>query len=367
MDRRKFMTLLGLASSYPSLSLANTPLQELEKQLPGLATGSSAAPFSTPESGTQISLIACGGNGIAMTRQINKAAYGLHEIIAIDTDARALQEAANADKTILITTDDGQKPSNYLNARRRTHKQRGQIAEAIGRSRLVIVVAGLGGASGTGIAHVVNMKARDIGIQTRVFATVPSVRFGYDVTSADGFCGLLRYSHNILAFPIKLDSTVHRADSSGNEFLAVAAGLEKYLQNTCGSVMSCGYLGNNFEDMQSILDLGEFETDCPSSTIGWGEACGPERAVQAARNALNYPRLFILNEGEIRGISVAIRAHGGSLNLNEVNAVMSTVKDRCCGPDTPIIFSADYDDALDAQLQVSIILNRDVEPSREDV
>jgi cell division protein FtsZ len=363
MDRRKFVTLMGLAGSCPSLGLASAPSLQPDASLQDVALGSRPDASSDGGCMPKISLVACGGAGITMAREISKVAYGLHEIIAVDTDAFALRGASNADKAVLISSGDGSVPLSHHDAQRLAAEQRDKIADAIGQTDLVIVLAGLGGAAGTGISSVVGNVARSHGTPTRAFVVLPSIDEGEGRCGAgdDGFLNLSRCCHNTLAFPLGLLPVAKAADAGGeNERLAVA-GLRHYLENTCGSVTRCALVSNDFEDLQLVLDQSEPGTQNPVSGIGWGEAVGPGRAAMAAKAALDHPLLVSVTKKNVRGLSVAIRAHEDNLDLEELGAVMNEITRRLGNSDASIVFSADYDDALADRIGVSVVVSRDSE------
>lgn len=363
MDQRKFLTQMGPASNCLSLDLTSASTWELKSGSEDMMAGSRLDASGCNGRMPRISLVACGGAGIAMAREISKAEYGLHEIIAIDTDAFALRRAANADRIVLISSGDGSMPLSHHDVRRLAVEQRDTIADAIGQPDLVIVLAGLGGAAGTGVSGVVSRVARDSGTPTRSFATLPSADEWESrrVAGEDGFVELARCCHNTLAFPLGLLPVAKAADAGGeNERLAVA-GLRHYLENTCGSVTRCTFVANDFEDLQLVLDQSEPGTQNSVSSIGWGEAAGAGRALQAVRAALDHPLLVSMSEGSVRGVSVAIRAHVGRLGLAELGAAMNAVTERLGDSDASIIFSADYDNTLDDRMRVSVLLSRDPE------
>jgi cell division protein FtsZ len=363
MDRRKFSTQMGLASSYLSLDLPGASTQELESRSQDMAAGSRLDASGWNGRMPRISLVACGGAGIAMAREISKAEYGLHEIVAVDTDALALRGAANADRTLLISSGDRRRPLSHHDVRRLAAEQRDTIADAIGQPELVIVLTGLGGAAGTGISSVVGIVARNHGTPTRAFAVLPYCDEGESRCGAgdDGFLDLSRCCHNTLAFRLGLLPVTNAADAMAERRRLALAGLRCYLENTCGSVTRCGFVGNDFEDLQRVLDPDELSTQNSVSGIGWGEAVGPGRAAMAAKAALDHPLLVALNEGGIRGVSVAIRTHEDNLDLEELGAVMNEITRRLGNSDASIVFSADYDDTLADRIRVSVLVSRDSE------
>ncbi len=357
MNRRLLLKMFGLGAAYPLVGWA-TPFTAPEIKVAANAEPQSIdTTYDDASCVSKITLVACGGAGIAMTRRIDKAKYGLHEIIAIDTSARTLRSATHADKTLLITNDKGQKPDSANSACHWAGEQQGSIRQIIGNTHMVIIVTGLGGSAGTGIANIVDQIAMGIGALTVAFAGLPFA-FEDDERQANaraGFHELSLNTDNALALPNDLLLASLGPDATVSDVLEESStALANYLWNTCGCITHQGLVGMDFEDVRTVF--GFRDENC-TSTIGWGEASGYERGQLAAQRALAHPLLISTNEGQIRSASVSIRARFGGLKMREVNSVLNEVK-TILPDDIHVIFSADRDESLGDLMQVSIILNR---------
>ncbi len=100
MNRRLFLKLFGAGAAYPLWGWT-TPLPAGDLETRPVTTLEINKPWSLEEANwPKISLVACGGAGILMTRNIDKSKYGLHEIIALETSKQSLIHATHADRTL---------------------------------------------------------------------------------------------------------------------------------------------------------------------------------------------------------------------------------------------------------------------------
>lgn len=356
MNRRKFLTLFGLTATFPWLAHAVS-------QVPHKSfTPASERILPAEEDGwPKITLVACGGAGIAMTRHIDKVRYGLHKIIAIDTSRRSLNGAPDADQRIFLAWANNRKPRTIDETWLRTLQEREAITSAIGDAHMVIIVSGLGGAAGGGIANAIGHLAAGQVPVTFAFVTLP---FDFESNqrlqdSRTAVQALKQNCENVCVLSHANLASVMPDDIALSDALQTASiGLEEYLWNTSGCLTRYGIVGIDFEDVRTALAQGRMPDQNPHSAIGWGEAKGAKRGTIACLSALNHPALRSGAMGIVSGISVSIRAAHRSLKVKDINAVMHTLKDELGDPNAHLIFSADYDDSLGDRLQVSILLNR---------
>ena len=78
MDRRLFLKLFGVGATYPLQGFA-TPSPSIGIETRTATASSEAWPLDEPNC-TKIILVACGGAGIAMTRNIDKSKYGFLDL-----------------------------------------------------------------------------------------------------------------------------------------------------------------------------------------------------------------------------------------------------------------------------------------------
>ena len=98
--------------------------------------------------------------------------------------------------------------------------------------------------------------------------------------------------------------------------------------------------------------------------MGLGEHSGEERAVEAARKAINSPLLEDVSIAGAKGVLINI-AGDSNLTLYETNEVMALIHEAT-GSDAEIIFGTVIDDSLADNIRVTVIatgfsLNKDGE------
>src|SRR5258707_8775293 len=86
--------------------------------------------------------------------------------------------------------------------------------------------------------------------------------------------------------------------------------------------------------------------------MGIGRASGDNRAIQAARQAIDSPLLEVSIEGA-KGVLFNITG-GRNMTMHEIDEAAKTVTDAV-DPDANIIFGAVLDDNLDDDLQITVV------------
>lgn len=359
MNRRDFLSFLGLSGLFPSIARAKpasvfTPSGVIPA---GAKSGISAE--TATESWPRITLVGCGNAGIAMCKTIDKARYGLHKIIAIDTSRRSLIAASNVDQKFLIANTHGKKPKVATDAYLCALEECDAIRNTIGDSHLLITVCGLGGAAGAGIANALGRLEFGHAPYRFAFATLP---FGFECNNRqreadmalqallESKQGVCCYSHALMA------SATSENTAFSDSFDQAGMALGAYLWNAAGCLTRYGLVGVDLEDVRTVMLPKALHTNQLPSSIGWGTAQGVNRASIASLNALNHPALNSRKGVANAGVSVSIRASAESLRFKEVNAIMKTIRNTVATPGADIIFSADFDETLGQSLQVSIVL-----------
>jgi cell division protein FtsZ len=353
VDRRLFLKLFGVGATYPLQGFA-TPSPSIVIETRTATASSEAWPLDEPN-GTKITLVACGGAGIAMTRNIDKSKYGFQEIVALDTSKRSLINATHADRTFLITNEKVEKPTSANSACHWAGEQHNEIRQMLGDTHMVIIITTLGGSAGTGIANIVNQVAMNSGILTLGFADLPFA-FEDSVRQENARLGLdafVKNTDNTMAMSNSRLLASLGPDSTVDDLLQESStALKHYLWNTCGCLTNAGLVGIDFEDVRTIFGMrGE---NCVS-TMGWGEARGIDRGKIAAKHALAHPLLQPFDATKIKGVSVSIRAGNNNLKFREINSVMNEIN-SVMPDESYVVFSANHDESLVDILQVSLIL-----------
>lgn len=360
MDRRDFLKLAGVSGTFPVVSAQEqffqrprTPIQQDDD------VNAVQQRFNL-----DVVLIACGGAGIEMAKEIDKPTYGINRIVALDTDKNVLRRAHHCDAVHWVRRKDGREAKTADEAWEAAEEQRTEIAKLVGSHHLAIIVTGLGGQAGFGLPHMAALCARWNGALTLAFATLPLAYESHNAAELastsktvlnDGVPNLLIYDHRIV------DRCLPATSRFTSTYEYAVLGLRQYLWNTVGCHTRQGMVGVDFEDFRKVICNKPNEAEWggkyswPTSRIGWGCASGPDRAQHAAGLAMRHPLLELDQLRPHAGVSISVRTARKQLNGEDLNAVINEVITHC-DPDIHVIFSADVDDTLEDRLQVSVIL-----------
>lgn len=124
-----------------------------------------------------IKIVGVGGAGLAALARIHASGLKDAQLCALDTDAGALALSPVAEKLMV-----GQSVTRGLSAggevdvgRRAAEADRERIAASLEGAKLVFILAGLGGGTGSGAAPVIAQVASQSGALVVVFATMPFI------------------------------------------------------------------------------------------------------------------------------------------------------------------------------------------------
>ena len=278
-----------------------------------------------------------GGGNNAVNRMIEEKIKGI-EFISINTDRQALI-TSKAENQIQI----GEKLTRGLGAgadpevgRKAAEESKEQIEQLLQDTDMVFVTAGMGGGTGTGAAPVVAQLAKQKGILTVGVVTKP---FGFE--------GKVRMK-NAEAGIEELKANVDTLITIPNDRL-----LEVVQKNT--SIVEAFSIADNVLKQGINLDFADVTSimkDKGLAHMGIGNASGENRAIEAAKEAIQSPLL----ETSIRGAKgVLLNVTGGpSLSLFEANAASNLITESC-DPDANIIFGASIREDLEDEIMITVI------------
>ena len=297
--------------------------------------------------GIVIKVIGVGGaGGNAIDHMIREGVHGV-EFIVTDTDELLLRRRLAKSRLLLGQANLG--ASGHLEANRNTVLQeRNRISESLKGAHMVFIVAGMGGATGTGFMPIIAEVAREFGILT---VAVVNASRSTEVTRV-----------NVVQAGIaELQKHVHCLIVLRNETLMkmLGTGVSMDIAFKEANDMLCYVVGGISENVNlpSLVNPNVNEVRAVMASMGTGKmgsaiASGFDRARIAALQAVTSPLL----EGELsaaKGILVNITAIRG-LKMKEVNQVMSTVRDFAA-VDAQIIFGAIYNERMGDDIRVTVI------------
>ena len=299
----------------------------------------------------KIKVIGVGGGGNnAVNGMVERGLEGV-EFIAANTEDQVL-ELSKASQTIQL----GEKITKGLGAganpqigEEAAEESRDEIKKALQGADMVFVTAGMGGGTGTGAAPIVAECAKELGALTVAVVTKPFPFEGKrrSAQAEKGIEFLTSKVDTILVIPNeKLLHFVDKRCSLKDSFKVADDILRQGIQGISDLITKPGFINLDFADVKTIM------TDRGEALMGIGVAEGENRAVDAAKMAINSPLLETSIDGA-QGILINITA-SSELSLFEVNEAAETVIEAA-DPDANIIFGAVFDESLGERLQVTVV------------
>lgn len=272
----------------------------------------------------QVKVVGVGGAGLRFVERLASDNVNVPAVLAMDTDAESLDRSHASVKLQL-----GEPRTNGLGAGGdpaigcdAAEDDREMIRTALSDCKLLLVVAGLGGGTGSGALPVILKTAREEGVTAFVFVTLPFAFEGSErKLKADRvFVGLRELCDGLIVVP--------------NDRLADSVNSERMSETFDGSArtLACGVralwklLVSPAYLRLSLADLTElFRQSGRVCAFGYGEGAGPDRAVQAVRGLLGSP---MLGHGRLlstaRFVLLSVLGNDG-LRVREVRDIMEAV------------------------------------------
>ena len=298
-----------------------------------------------------IKVIGVGGGGSnAVNRMIDSGLQGVDFLVA-NTETQALDNS-KADIKIQL----GEKLTKGLGAganpqvgEEAAQESREEITKALQGSDMVFVTAGMGGGTGTGAAPIVAECAREIGALTVGVVTKPFTFEGKRRrTQADkGVEMLTSKVDTIIVIPNdKLLQVVDKKTPLNEAFRTADDVLRQGIKGISDLITVPGLINLDFADVKTIM------TNQGEALMGIGEGEGENRAVDAAKMAINSPLLETSIEGA-KGILLNITG-SSDLSLFEINEAAEIISEAA-DPEANIIFGSVIDENLGDRVQITVV------------
>lgn len=308
-----------------------------------------------------IRVIGVGGSGgNAVNRMIAAEIEGV-EFIGVNTDAQALWHS-NAAKKINIgkgTTRGLGAGSDPAIGQKAAEESSEEIRNALEGSDMVFITCGLGGGTGTGAAPVIAEIARELGILSVGVVTKP---FSFEGArrrqqALDGFENLKGKVDTLITIPNdKILSIIDKKTPLTEAFTVVDDVLRQGVQGISELITIHGLINVDFADVKNIMQ------NAGSALMGIGFGSGENRAVEAARAAVDSPLLEMSIEGA-KGVLFNVTG-GNDMSMFEVDEAARIITEAA-DPEANIIFGAVVNDSFAGEIKVTVIATG-FEKSQED-
>lgn len=298
-----------------------------------------------------IRVIGVGGSGnSALTRMINSKLRGV-DFVAINTDSQAL-----AFNEAPIKIQIGKDTTRGLGAgadpevgRKSIEENKEEVYEALKGSDMVFVTCGMGGGTGTGAAPFVAEIAKELGALTVGVITKP---FSFEgqrrrrIAEA-GISEMKEKVDTLITIPNdRLLQVIDKKTSLFDAFGIVDDVLRQGVQGIADLITLHGIINVDFADVKAIM------SDAGSALMGIGHGTGDNRAIEAARSAIDSPLLELSIDGA-KGILFNITG-GPDLGMYEIDEAAKAITEAA-DSDANIIFGAIIDEAMQGEVKITVI------------
>jgi len=304
------------------------------------------------ETFARIKVVGCGGSGgNALARMIEARIHGV-EFIAVNTDAQALHNTnspakIHIGKSLTKGLGAGMNPDIGKQAAIDTKEE---ISNALKGADMVFITCGLGGGTGTGAAPIVAEIARDMGALTVGVVTKP---FSFEGAqrmriAEDGWHGLREKVDALITIPNdRLLSIIDRKTPLLESFAIVDDVLRQGVQGISDLITIPGIINVDFADVKAVM------ANSGSALMGIGRAMGEDRAIEAAKMAINSPLLEVSINGA-RGVLFNVSG-GTDLAMAEINEAARIITEHI-DADAKVIFGAVLDDKLKkGEIKITVV------------
>lgn len=303
------------------------------------------------ETFAKIKVIGIGGSGgSVINRMISSKIRGV-EFIAINTDAQALHHCRANNKLHI-----GKMTTRGLGAgmdpelgRKAAEENQDEIHEILKGADMIFLTCGLGGGTGTGGSPIIADIARDAGALTVAIVTRPfSFEGGQRASIAEsGLSELADKVDTIITIPNdRLLQIIDKKTSLLEAFLIVDEVLRQGVQGISDLITVPGLINVDFADVKAIME------NTGSALMGIGKAGGENRAVEAAKAAIESPLLELSIDGA-KGILFTVTG-SPDLGMYEVNEAAKIITGSA-DSNAKVIFGSVIDDSLKDEVKITVI------------
>ena len=303
------------------------------------------------ETFARIKVVGVGGaGGAAVNRMVDAGIQGV-EFVAVNTDSQAIhhskaQTKIHIGKETTKGLGAGAEPSVGEKAAQESIEE---IRTALTGSDMVFVTIGAGGGTGTGAGPIVARIAKETGALVVGFATRPFAFEGEKRrrNAEVGIANLSEHVDILITVPNdRLLQTIDRKTPLLEAFKVADDVLRQGVQGISDLITVHGLINLDFADVKAVM------SNAGSALMGIGRASGDDRAVEAAKQAIESPLLEVSIDGA-RGILFNVIG-GNDMAMHEINAAAETIT-AAADPEANIIFGATINPDLEGEVIVTVV------------
>ncbi len=299
----------------------------------------------------KIKVIGIGGSGSNALNRMIKAQVSGVDFVAVNTDAQALYHNNAATKINIGkgTTRGLGAGSDAGLGKKSAEESSEEIRGHFENTDMVFITCGMGGGTGTGAAPVIAEMAKEAGALTVAVVTKPFTFEGEKrgERAVEGIEDLKEKVDTLITIPNdKILSIIDKKTPIHDAFTVVDDVLRQGVQGISDLITVHGMINVDFADVKNVMQ------NAGSALMGIGYGTGENRAVEAARAAIDSPLL----EQEIDGAKgLLFNVTGGNdLSMFEVDEAAKVIT-AAADPGANIIFGAVIDDSYTGEIKITVI------------
>lgn len=304
------------------------------------------------EAFARIKVIGVGGSGKnAVNHMIDSKVKGV-EFIAINTDAQDLHNSL-ATKKIHIGKNLTRGLGTGMNpelGKRAAEETKEEIQEALKGADMVFIAYGAGGGTGSGGGPMISKVAKEMGILTVAVVTKPFFFEGIQrmKIAEQSLEELQKGVDALIIIPNdRLLSTISKETTAKQAFSICDDILKQAVEGISDLITMPGIINIDFADIKAVME------DAGSALMGIGVATGENRAVEAAKAAINSPLLELSIAGA-KGVLFSISG-GDDLTMFEIQDAAKMITESI-DPNARVIFGTVNDSRLKKnELKITVI------------
>ena len=302
----------------------------------------------------KIKVIGVGGSGSNTVSRIVKFSGQPVEFIAVNTDAQALH-FCKVSKKILIgknVTKGLGAGMDILVGRAAAEESKEEIVDALKGADMVFVTCGFGGGTGSGAAPVIASVSKELGILTIAVVTTPfsfegSQRKQIATQAIEDLKG--KVDSLLIISNDKLLKTIDEKTTVSTAFVICDDILRQAIQAITDLILAPGIINVDFASVLSIMK------NSGQTLFGTGKAIGENRAIEAAKKAINSPLLDFSIKGSKR---ILFNASGNDVTLDDVKNAAKVITEHVEAK-AQIIFGAVKDTTLkNGEIKITVIATK---------
>ncbi len=301
--------------------------------------------------GARIKVLGVGGAGVnAVNRMIGDGIEGV-EFIAVNTDAQQLANSL-CDRKVNIGLNltkglwAGANPDIWRKAAEEDHEN---IKALLKDADMVFISSWMWGGTGTWAAPVIAQIAKEMGVLTVAVVTKPFSFEGKQrfINASEGLERLKNSVDTLIIIPNdKIFNVVDKKTTFKQAFSMIDKILTLGVQGITDLIIKPGLINIDFADIKRIMQ------DSGTAVLGIGYGEGENRAVEAARRAIDNPLL----DAHLDGAKNIIFAVTGWEDLTPVEVQdAARIVEEIADPDANIIWGMTYDESYQGEVKVTII------------